>query len=261
MSRDDSTLIRQLLMPETASAPAAPAAGTHHDPLPPELTSIQPGGGYVMRMELAWGGVRRWWLKTFRRGYVQRMQQLRRGRLNPTPHEVLDPRDVKYYVNQPDAFHWTREDDPFQWRDGLPFARWGLAELVLMTLAGVAICVACLLVSQLDSLPVALRYVLLALALAAAIVVGLIVYFFRDPNRSIPRSAGEIVSPADGTVSAVTEYEHHPFIGGPAVKVGIFLSIFNVHVNRFPMTGQVVGTLLQAREVPQRAEARKRSGK
>lgn len=228
-------------MPETASAPATPFAGDSFEPLPPELTSIQPGGGYVMRMELAWGRVRRWWLKSFRRSYVERMRQLRRGRNNPTPHEVLDPRDVKYYENQPEAFHWNPQDDPFRWRDGLPFARWGLAELVLMTLAGVAVCAASLVVSQLDPLPVAVRYLLLVLALAAAIVTGLIVYFFRDPNRSIPQSAGEIVSPADGTVAAVTEYEHHPFIGGPAVKVGIFLSIFNVHVNRFPVTGRVLG--------------------
>jgi len=228
-------------MTETASASAAPAAGADLDPLPPQLTSIQPGGGYVMRMELAWGGVRRWWLRTFRRGYVERMRQLRQGRLNPAPHDVLDPRDIKYYENQPDAFYWRPEDDPFRWRDRIPFARWGLAELVLMTLSGVVVGVACLLASQLDSLPVAGQYVLLVLALTAAIITGLIVYFFRDPNRPIPQSPSEIVSPADGTVAAVTEYEHHPFIGGPAVKVGIFLSIFNVHVNRFPMTGQVLG--------------------
>jgi phosphatidylserine decarboxylase len=228
-------------MPETASAPIAPAADLQLEPLPPELTTIQPGGGYVMQIELAWGRVRRWWLKTFRRGYVDRMRQLRRGHFNPTPHDVLDPRDVKYYENQPGGFYWEKRDDPFRWRDGLPFARWGLAELVLMALAGVALCVGFLLVAQLASLPVPARYLLLVLALAAAIVTGLIVYFFRDPNRSIPNVPGEIVSPADGTVAAVTEYEHHPFIGGPAVKVGIFLSIFNVHVNRFPLTGQVLG--------------------
>ena len=47
------------------------------EPMDPQLTSIQPGGGVVIRLELAWGVVRRLWLKTFRRGYVKRMAALR----------------------------------------------------------------------------------------------------------------------------------------------------------------------------------------
>ena len=47
------------------------------------------------------------------------------------PHEILDPRDLKYCCNQCTA-HWRTEDDPFAWRDRLPFARWGLAEMQLM---------------------------------------------------------------------------------------------------------------------------------
>jgi phosphatidylserine decarboxylase len=194
-----------------------------------------------MNIELAWGRVRRWWLKSFRRGYVERMQRCRRGKRNPTSHAILDPRDVKYYENQPEAYYWAPQDDPFRWRSSLPFARWGLAELVLMTLAGCVVTALLLIVGQLDEVAAPLRYGSLVLALAAAVATGLIVYFFRDPHRDIPQAPGQIVSPADGTVAAVTEYEHHPFIGGPAVKVGIFLSIFNVHVNRFPLTGQVLG--------------------
>ncbi|MBA3312704.1 MAG: phosphatidylserine decarboxylase family protein [Planctomycetaceae bacterium] len=227
-------------MPDTVPAPVSHAADAQLEPLPPELTTIQPGGGFVMQLELAWGGVRRWWLKTCRGGYVRRMEALRKGARNPTPHGVLDPRDVKYYENQPGAYRWDSADDPFHWRDRLPFARWGLAELVLMTGLGLALTAAFLFAAQLDDAPTALRYLLLVLALGSAIATGLIVYFFRDPNRDIPRAPGQIVSPADGTVAAVTEYDHHPFIGGPAVKIGIFLSIFNVHVNRFPLTGKVV---------------------
>ena len=66
----------------------------------PRVTSIQPGSGVCMQFELAWGTVRRWWLKTFCKDYVARMVKLRQGDFNPCPFEVLDPRDLKFYRNQ-----------------------------------------------------------------------------------------------------------------------------------------------------------------
>jgi phosphatidylserine decarboxylase len=65
--------------------------------------------------------------------------------------------------------------------------------------------------------------------------------FFRDPNRADPLDPRAVVSPADGKVSDITEIEHDELIGGPAVRVGIFLSVFNVHVNRCPCDGRVTG--------------------
>ncbi len=67
-----------------------------------------------------------------------------------------------------------------------------------------------------------------------------LVSFFRNPPRRIPDEPRAIVSPADGTVVDVTPLPHYDFIGGPAVRIGIFLSIFNVHINRAPMAGRVV---------------------
>jgi len=65
--------------------------------------------------------------------------------------------------------------------------------------------------------------------------------FFRDPERTLPAEQDSMVSPADGKVSDVTEIESEPLLGGvPAVRVGIFLSVFNVHVNRSPCDGVVV---------------------
>lgn len=65
--------------------------------------------------------------------------------------------------------------------------------------------------------------------------------FFRDPERPIPAEERIMVSPADGTVSDITEIESEPLLGGvPAVRVGIFLSVFNVHVNRSPCDGKVL---------------------
>ncbi len=67
--------------------------------------------------------------------------------------------------------------------------------------------------------------------------------FFRDPNRKIPADQHALVSPADGKVSDITEIEHDELLGGPAVRVGIFLSVFNVHVNRSPCDGKVVSVV------------------
>jgi phosphatidylserine decarboxylase len=67
--------------------------------------------------------------------------------------------------------------------------------------------------------------------------------FFRDPERVVPDEQHAMVSPADGTVSDVTHIEDDPLLGGPSVRVGIFLSVFNVHVNRSPCDGRVVKTI------------------
>lgn len=198
-------------------------------PLPDNIRSVQPGGGKSYSIELAWGRLRRWYLKRFRRGYVARMAALRRGDPKGAPHEILDPRDVKYCSNLCTA-HWLPADDPFQWRERLPFARWGLAELQLMGWPLVA-------------LTILLGWPGPPWCYAAAVplvLLGLVVYFFRDPNRDIPQDADAIVSPADGVVAEVTELDHYDFLDGPAVRIGIFLSIFNVHINRSPREGRVV---------------------
>jgi phosphatidylserine decarboxylase len=64
--------------------------------------------------------------------------------------------------------------------------------------------------------------------------------FFRDPERVLPTDQHAMVSPADGTVSDITDLPHHELLGGPCVRVGIFLSVFNVHINRSPCDGRVV---------------------
>jgi phosphatidylserine decarboxylase len=67
-----------------------------------------------------------------------------------------------------------------------------------------------------------------------------LISFFRNPPRKIPNEPDAIVAPADGTVVDVTPLAQYDFIGGPAVRIGIFLSIFNVHINRAPLAGRVV---------------------
>ena len=68
---------------------------------------------------------------------------------------------------------------------------------------------------------------------------GLMVFFFRDPERRTPADPGVIVSGADGVVRAVEDLAEDKYLRGDAVRVSIFLSIFNVHINRAPVGGRV----------------------
>lgn len=199
---------------------------TAPEPLPENIRSTQPGGGLGMQVELLWGRWRRWRVRRLRPGYIERMAQLRRGDVEGAPHEILDPRDLKYCRNQCTAC-WDKSDDPFAWRDRLPFARWGLAELQLFGW-------------PLLALVVGLSWYWWPLGYLAAVPLVLIVWFFRDPPRSIPQEPGLIVSPADGKLTEITRLEHDPYLDGPAVRIGIFLSIFNVHINRSPAEARVI---------------------
>lgn len=64
-------------------------------------------------------------------------------------------------------------------------------------------------------------------------------YFFRDPDRVIPDKENIIVSPADGRILAIDTVQETSFINGEAIKVSIFLSVFNVHITRIPISGTV----------------------
>ncbi len=63
--------------------------------------------------------------------------------------------------------------------------------------------------------------------------------FFRDPQRSAPGGEDELASPADGLVSDIVTLED-PALGRSSVRIGIFLSVFDVHVNRVPCSGTIV---------------------
>lgn len=63
-----------------------------------------------------------------------------------------------------------------------------------------------------------------------------VLYFFRDPQRSIPADPGAVVSPADGRVVVIVD---EPFEGRPGKRISIFLSVWDVHVNRAPVAGTI----------------------
>lgn len=75
-----------------------------------------------------------------------------------------------------------------------------------------------------------------------------LIAFFRDPHRTPPAEPNTWASPADGTVTDITPVENDPLLGEPGLRVGIFLSVFNVHVNRSPMRAKVNKVLYERGE-------------
>ena len=66
-----------------------------------------------------------------------------------------------------------------------------------------------------------------------------VAYFFRDPERTGERGAQIVVAPADGKLIMITEVDEPTFVGGRANRLSIFMNVFNVHVNRYPVDGTV----------------------
>ncbi|MEN8181407.1 MAG: phosphatidylserine decarboxylase [Myxococcota bacterium] len=75
-------------------------------------------------------------------------------------------------------------------------------------------------------------------AVLCLLLAGFVFFFFRNPDRSIPPGEDQVVAPADGRVIDVGTVEQGD--GGKALRIGIFLSVFDVHVNRAPVSGRVV---------------------
>jgi phosphatidylserine decarboxylase len=82
-------------------------------------------------------------------------------------------------------------------------------------------------------------YVLLATSMLFAVLTLFVTFFFRDPERTTPDEPLALISPADGTVLEIDSLPSFQHINGPAIKISIFLSVFNVHVNRTPASGVI----------------------
>lgn len=78
------------------------------------------------------------------------------------------------------------------------------------------------------------------LAILPGILLLFVLYFFRNPKRSIPEEPFTLVSPADGVVKDVERVFEERFLMGESIRIRIFSSLFDVHVNRSPMEGKVV---------------------
>ncbi len=155
------------------------------------------------------------------------MRRLRQGECPDCPHDILDPRDLKLCRNVC-GYWFAPEDDPFRWRDRLPIARMGLAEVVV--LGGGSLVLGALL------WPLAPLFAILLFGFALFVL-----WFFRDPPRRIPADPAAVLSPCDGVVDDILELPECPVLQGPVLRIGISLSLFNVHVNRAPIHGRVSG--------------------
>ena len=76
-------------------------------------------------------------------------------------------------------------------------------------------------------------------AAVALAVTFFIIWFFRNPERIIPKGRGTVVSPADGKVIKIEETRRDDLVTGDFIKISIFMNVFNVHVNRIPYSGTV----------------------
>ena len=110
-------------------------------------------------------------------------------------------------------------------KEGYPFIAYSVGLTTLLSVAAWRLCSAVLLV------PAALSFV----------VTLFVLYFFRNPERTAPADATTVIAPADGTVIVVERVPETP-LGVEALKISIFMSVFNVHVNRVPFSGKVVDT-------------------
>jgi phosphatidylserine decarboxylase len=78
------------------------------------------------------------------------------------------------------------------------------------------------------------------------LVVFFVTWFFRNPQRVIPPDPGVLVSPADGRVIKVVSVKNPEPLVGEYGQISIFMNVFNVHVNRIPVMGQVVAMIYHA---------------
>jgi phosphatidylserine decarboxylase len=102
-------------------------------------------------------------------------------------------------------------------REGIPFIALGLFLAILFTLLGLDI-----------------------FALLAGLLTLFIIFFFRDPARLSQVSNKTVLTPADGTVLRVQHFEDNENpLGEPSIKISVFMSLFNVHVNRVPIMGKI----------------------
>lgn len=108
----------------------------------------------------------------------------------------------------------------------MPIAKEGLREIALATLV-------------LGLLAWGGAWVYWPLAIPFVLVWVWVLSFFRDPTRRGTFERGELCSPADGTVTEITPLDDYEPLGGPAIRIGMFLSLLNVHVNRSPCSGAV----------------------
>lgn len=81
--------------------------------------------------------------------------------------------------------------------------------------------------------------VAISVAVLGLIICLFVMRFFRVPNRVIPQDSNYVFSPADGTVVVVEQTQEDEYLNERRIQVSVFMSVWNVHINWFPMAGEV----------------------
>lgn len=119
----------------------------------------------------------------------------------------------------------------------IPLTKYGWPQVVIFPAVVLAVMVVCPLAgSAWGGLP---PWAILLIEALLAVVLIWILAFFRDPSRNPPSDKNLLLAPADGRVTDIEIVEEDNFIGGAALRIGIFLSIFSTHINRAPCNVKV----------------------
>ncbi len=117
----------------------------------------------------------------------------------------------------------------------IPITSYGMPQVAVWTTFIVAV-MTLFFVAASESVPV---WVVLGVECLMALVLVWMLSFFRDPERTCPSDDNLMLSPADGKVTDIGVVDSSEFGGGKAFRISIFLSIFNVHINRSPCRATV----------------------
>jgi len=112
----------------------------------------------------------------------------------------------------------------------IPLTKYGLPQVAVFPAALLAIMAGCLPIGVFF-MP---AWIIISIEAVLAILLLWVLSFFRDPHRICPSDENLLLSPADGRITDIEVVEEESFIGGTALRIGIFMSIFNAHINRAP---------------------------
>ena len=117
----------------------------------------------------------------------------------------------------------------------IPFTRYGWPQVVMYPAALIVF----MIVLFYGANPTTPAWMIQFVEIALGIVLIWMLSFFRDPERVVPEDKDILIAPADGTIADIETVDEPDFIGGKAMRIGIFLSIFDVHINRSPCRAKV----------------------
>jgi len=120
----------------------------------------------------------------------------------------------------------------------IPLTKYGWPQVIIFPAVMLTTMVVCLLaaLSRLVEMP---SWAIISIEMLLAVVLIWSLAFFRDPYRPVPEDKNILLAPADGRITDIEIVDENRSIGGAALRIGIFLSIFDVHINRAPCNVKV----------------------